>query len=74
MGWGKEDGRREWGRREGGGCVTSSYRSRKGESCSLPWQPESKADLNSPYLNCRKVRNMRIVRDAIEFSRVQKLH
>lgn len=54
--------------------MTSGHRSRKGESCSLPWQPESKADLNSPDLSCRKVRNTRIVRDAIEFSRVQKPH
>lgn len=46
---------------------------KKAEACSLSWQSQSEANVNFISLNCRKVHNMRTVRDAVEFSKVQKL-
>lgn len=44
-----------------------------GDTCSLSWQSQSEANANFISLNCRKVHNMRTIRDAVEFSKVQKL-
>ena len=45
----------------------------KGGACSLSWQSQPEANAHFISLNCREVHNMRMVREAVEFSKVWKL-